>query len=98
MRLKNKGMYQKAEFIEKKLQQTHESLVELFKSFFARKPAHRLETAMLVATLESIQSDQIIRVQVRTSKLLSNDPPPSDVNFFIYSLNLSYKLNHDYFY
>ncbi len=42
MRLKSKGLYEKAEFIEKKLQQTHESLVDLFKSFFARKAAQRL--------------------------------------------------------
>ena len=72
--------------------------MELFKSFFARKPTHRLETAMLLATLESIQEDQISRVQVRTSKLMSSDLLPSDVAFFINALNLSYKLNHDYYY
>lgn len=53
---------------------------------------------MLLATLESIQEDQISRVQVRTSKLMSMDPLPSDVAFFIHALNLSYKLNHDYYY
>lgn len=53
---------------------------------------------MLLATLESIQQDQIMRVQIRTSRILSNGVLPPDVDFFVKALNLFYKMNHDYYY